>query len=184
MKSLIITYDKFQDHEVVYPYYRLTEEGEVSLMAHTAGKIFGILGTNMTSDFSTNGINDTFLDYYDLLVLPGGVKAMEKLRQEKQVIRFISEWNKLGKVIVALTTDKEIKKVIACTCSGAQLLISAKVVAGRKISAYYAMEDDVTNAGAIYSRDPVVVDGNIVTSPHYDFMGPWLKTAINMVKNA
>ena len=171
MKSLIITYDKFQDHEVVYPYYRLTEEGEVSLMAHTAGKIFGILGTNMTSDFSTNEINDTFLDYYDLLVLPGGVKAMEKLRQEKQVIRFISEWNKLG-------------KVIACTCSGAQLLISAKVVAGRKISAYYAMEDDVTNAGAIYSRDPVVVDGNIVTSPHYDFMGPWLKTAINMVKNA
>ena len=170
MKSLIITYDKFQDHEVVYPYYRLTEEGEVSLMAHTAGKIFGILGTNMTSDFSTNGINDTFLDYYDLLVLPGGVKAMEKLRQEKQVIRFISEWNKLG-------------KVIACTCSGAQLLISAKVVAGRKISAYYAMEDDVTNAGAIYSRDPVVVDGNIVTSPHYDFMGPWLKTAIDMVKN-
>jgi len=170
MKSLIITYDKFQDHEVVYPYYRLTEEGEVSLMAHTAGKIFGILGTNMTSDFSTNEINDTFLDYYDLLVLPGGVKAMEKLRQEKQVIHFISEWNKLG-------------KVIACTCSGAQLLISAKVVAGRKISAYYAMEDDVTNAGAIYSRDPVVVDGNIATSPHYDFMGPWLKTAIDMVKN-
>ena len=170
MKSLIITYDKFQDHEVVYPYYRLTEEGEVSLMAHTAGKIFGILGTNMTSDFSTNGINDSFLDYYDLLVLPGGVKAMEKLRQEKQIINFITEWN-------------EKSKVIACTCSGAQLLISAKVVAGRKISAYYAMEDDVTNAGAIYSRDPVVVDGNIVTSPHYDHMGIWLKTAIDMVKN-
>ena len=170
MKSLIITYDKFQDHEVVYPYYRLTEEGEVSLMAHTAGKIFGILGTNMTSDFSTNAINDSFLDYYDLLVLPGGVKAMEKLRQEKQIINFITEWN-------------EKSKVIACTCSGAQLLISAKVVAGRKISAYYAMEDDVTNAGAIYSRDPVVVDGNIVTSPHYDHMGIWLKTAINMVKN-
>ena len=161
MKSLIITYDKFQDHEVVYPYYRLTEEGEVSLMAHTAGKIFGILGTNMTSDFSTNAINDSFLDYYDLLVLPGGVKAMEKLRQEKNVINFITKW----------------------TWSGAQLLISAKVVAGRKMSAYYAMEDDVTNAGAIYSRDPVVVDGNIVTSPHYDHMGIWLKTAINMVKN-
>jgi putative intracellular protease/amidase len=29
MRSLIITYDKFQDHEVIYPYYRLTEEGEV-----------------------------------------------------------------------------------------------------------------------------------------------------------
>lgn len=170
MKSLIITYDKFQDHEVVYPYYRLTEEGSVDIMAHTAGKIFGILGTNMTSNFSTQALNDSFLDGYDLLVLPGGVKAMEKLRQEKNVINFITKWN-------------EKAKVIACTCSGAQLLISAKVVAGRKITAYYAMEDDVTNAGAIYSRDPVVVDGNIVTSPHYDFMGPWLKTAIDMVKN-
>jgi len=171
MKSLIITYDKFQDHEVVYPYYRLTEEGNVSIMAHTAGKIFGILGTNMNSEYSVQALNDFFLNDFDLLVLPGDVKAMEKLRQEKRVIQFISDWNKKG-------------KVIACTCSGAQLLISAKVVAGRKISAYYAMEDDVTNAGAIYSRDPVVVDGNIVTSPHYDFMGPWLKTAIDMVKNA
>jgi protease I len=170
MKSLIITYDKFQDHEVVYPYYRLTEEGNVSIMAHTAGKIFGILGTNMNSEYSVQAISDFFLNDFDLLVLPGGVKAMEKLRQEKRIIQFISDWNKLG-------------KVIACTCSGAQLLISAKVVAGRKISAYYAMEDDVTNAGAIYSRDPVVVDSNIVTSPHYDFMGPWLKTAIDMVKN-
>lgn len=170
MNSLIITYDKFQDHEVVYPYYRLTEEGGVDIMAHTAGKIFGILGTNMMSNFSTEALSFSFLDSYDLLVLPGGVKAMEKLRQEKNVINFITEWNEKG-------------KVIACTCSGAQLLISAKVVAGRKITAYYAMEDDVTNAGAIYSRDPVVVDGNIVTSPHYDFMGPWLKTAIDMVKN-
>ena len=45
------------------------------------------------------------------------------------------------------------------------------------------MRDDVENAGAIYIDDPVVVDGNIVSSPHYDFMGPWLSTAIDMVKN-
>jgi putative cofactor-binding repeat protein len=45
------------------------------------------------------------------------------------------------------------------------------------------MQDDVENAGAIYSRDPVVVDGNIVSSPHYDHMGIWLKTAIDMVKD-
>jgi protease I len=170
MKSLIITYDKFQDHEVVYPYYRLTEEGEVDIMSHAIGRIYGILGTNMNSDYTTKELNENLLTEYDLLVLPGGVKAMEKLRQEKNVIEFISQWNAMG-------------KVIACTCSGAQLLISAKVVKDRKISAYYAMEDDVTNAGAIYSPEPVVIDSNIVTSPHYDFMGPWLRTAIDMVKN-
>jgi protease I len=175
MKSLIITYDKFQDHEVVYPFYRLKEEGDVTLMAHQIGKIYGILGTNMLANSVTSDLTDPIffkemIGKFDLLVIPGGVKAMEKIRQEKHVIDFISEWHKTG-------------KVIASTCSGAQLLISAKIVKGKKISAYYAMQDDVENAGAIYSRDPVVVDGNIVSSPHYDHMGIWLKTAIDMVKD-
>jgi protease I len=175
MKSLIITYDKFQDHEVVYPFYRLKEEGDVTLMAHQIGKIYGILGTNMLSNAVTDDLTDPIfskemISRFDLLVIPGGVKAMEKIRQEKHVIDFISAWHKTG-------------KVIASTCSGAQLLISAKIVKGKNISAYYAMQDDVENAGAIYSRDPVVVDGNIVSSPHYDHMGIWLKTAIDMVKD-
>ena len=109
------------------------------------------------------------MDNFDLLVLPGGVKALEKLRQDKAVIRFISEWNKRG-------------KVIASTCHGAQLMISAKIVEGREISGYYSLEDDINNSGAKYVNAPVVVDGNIVSSPHYDHMGIWMKTAIDMVK--
>jgi protease I len=105
-----------------------------------------------------------------LLVLPGGVKSLEKLRQEKDVLRFIADFNKTG-------------KVIASTCHGAQLMISAKIVKGKRISGYYSLEDDINNAGATYSRDPVVTDGNIVSSPHYDHMGIWMKTAIDMVKN-
>lgn len=178
MNSLIITWQNFQDQELVYPYYRLKEEdGKVVVMSDVIGKFFGIMGSNMTShvsvqDLSKNGdFFSYYLEHFDLLVLPGGVKALEKLRQEKQVINFISEWNKRG-------------KVIASTCHGAQLLISAKVVAGRKVSAYYSLEDDVNNAGATYVNEPVVVDGNLVTSPHYDHMGIWMKTAIDMVKNA
>jgi protease I len=97
--------------------------------------------------------------------LPGGVKSLEKLRLEKKVLDFIYQWDKLG-------------KIIASTCHGAQLLISSKIVKGRKISGYYSLEDDVNNAGAIYSRDPVVVDKNIVSSPHYDFMGEWMEEAL------
>ena len=54
-------------------------------------------------------------------------------------------------------------KTIGCICSGVQLLISAKVVKDRKISGYYALEDDITNAGAIYTDLPSVIDDNIVT---------------------
>jgi protease I len=179
MKALIITWENFQDQELVYPYYRLKEEtDDVVVMSNVVGKFFGIMGSNMTSHvnvefLNTADVGDNFFNYYldnfDLLVLPGGVKALEKLRQDKSVIRFISEWNKRG-------------KVIASTCHGAQLMISAKIVAGREISGYYSLEDDINNAGAKYVNAPVVVDGNIVSSPHYDHMGIWMKTAIDMVK--
>ena len=76
----------------------------------------------------------------------------------------------------------EKNKIIACICSGAQLLISAKIVKGRKISGYYSMKDDLINAGANYTDLPAVVDKNIVTTAHYKDMGPWMAAALNLVK--
>jgi len=172
-KALILTYESYQDHEVIYPYYRLTEdEYDVEIMSNKQGRFYGILGTYMNgthllSDLSDASKRENFLKY-DLLVIPGGVKALEYLRQEKDVLDFINEWDKR-------------KKVIACICHGAQLLISSKVVEGRQISGYYSIKDDINNAGAIYVDAPFVVSNNIVTSPHYKHMGPWMKKAISMV---
>jgi len=175
MKALIITWESFQDQELVYPFHRLKEEtDDVLVAANVVGRFHGIMGVNMTSHLLLDElVNDRerFLSDFDLLVLPGGVKALEKLRQEKTVISFITDWVIGG-------------KVVASTCHGAQLLISAGVVKGRKLSAYYSIEDDVKNAGAEYIDAPVVVDENIVSSPHYDHMGIWMKTAIDQVKNA
>jgi protease I len=139
------------------------------------GKFFGIMGVNMNSHALITELNDEtkynqYLTETDILVLPGGVKSLEKLRQEKRVIQFISDFEKTG-------------KIIASTCHGAQLMISAKIVKGKNISGYYSLEDDINNAGAKYVNEPVVVDGNIVSSPHYDHMGIWMKTAIELVKN-
>jgi protease I len=175
-KALIITWEKFQDHEVIYPFYRLDEEGfKVDIMSNVKGKIYGILGTNMEStlvvdDLKNEKTFDEYLNEYDFLVIPGGVKALEKLRQEKQVLHFINRWNKLG-------------KIIASTCHGAQLLISSRVVENRKISAYYSIKDDINNAGATYVDAPYVVDNNLISSPHYKWMGPWMKAAIDIYKN-
>ena len=140
-------------------------------MANKLGRIHGILGTYMNctkliSDLK-NETRNLFFDY-DMLVIPGGVKALEYLRQEEEVLSFINEWDKKG-------------KVIACICHGAQLLISAKVVKDREISGYYSIKDDINNAGAVYVDAPAVVSKNIVTSPHYKHMGPWMKKAIDMV---
>jgi protease I len=169
-KALIITWEKFQDHELIYPYYSLKEAGyEVTLMANKVGKIWGSLGTHMPCDVETSIFLDEttrqqYLNEYEILLLPGGVKALEKVRQEQGVLQFIREWNTSNKTIFSV-------------CNGAQLLISAKILQGRTLSGYYSIDTDIENAGATYSRGPVVVDGNIISCPHYDFMGDWMRTA-------
>ncbi len=168
--ALIITWEKFQDHELIYPYYSLKEAGyDVTLMANKVGKIWGSLGTHMpcdveTSIFEDENVRQQYLKGYEILLIPGGVKALEKVRQEKGVLKFIQEWNALDKTIFSV-------------CNGAQLLISAKILQGRTVSGYYSIDTDIENAGATYSRGPVVVDGNIISCPHYDFMGDWMRTA-------
>jgi len=133
--------------------------------------VLGILGTTLppNKDQKVKTINEVKVKDYDILVLPGGVKAMEKVRQNKNIIQFISDFNKQ-------------KKIIACICSGAQLLISAKVVKGRKIAGYYSMKDDLINAGAEYTDLPAVIDDNIVTTAHYKDMGSWMREVIKKLK--
>lgn len=166
-KSLILTWEGYQDQEVIYPYYRLLEENfSVDIAAENKGWFYGILGTKMEATIKVESINDETINQYDFLCLPGGVKALEKLRQQKNVLSFIKKFVESG-------------KVVSSTCHGAQLLISSKITKGRKISGYYSIADDINNSGAIYVDAPYVIDGNIITSPHYKHMGPWMKASIN-----
>ena len=171
-KGIIISGNLAQDHEFIYPYYRLLEEDIKLDVCLLEGKpVIGILGTALppNKDQKVKKIEEVNVADYDVLVLPGGVKAMEKVRQNKDIIKFISDF------------DKE-KKIIACICSGAQLLISAKVVKGRKIAGYYSMRDNLINAGATYTDLPAVIDDNIITTAHYKDMGPWMREVIRKLK--
>lgn len=171
-KGIIISGNLAQDHEFIYPYYRLLEENVKLDVCLLEGRpVVGILGTALppNKEQVIKKIEDINVEDYDVLVLPGGVKAMEKVRQNKDIIKFISDF------------DKE-KKIIACICSGAQLLISAKVVKGRKIAGYYSMKDDLINAGANYTDLPAVIDDNIITTAHYKDMGPWMREVIKKLK--
>ena len=164
-KALIITGKFVQDPEFIYPFYRLQEDGYDVVVATEDGKeTFGVAGTKIPVHITTDAMD---IGAYDILVLPGGARALEYIRQNQKVLDFIAAWNAAG-------------KVIACICHGTQLLISARVVKGRKISAYYSLKDDVNNAGAEFVDAPAVTDGNIVTSPHYRYMGPWMKEVLRL----
>ena len=170
-KAVIISGSLAQDHEFIYPYYRLLEANfEIDVCMLEGTPVKGFLGTTLppNKDQIVKKIDDINVDDYSVLVLPGGVKAMEKVRQEEKIINFITKFNSQ-------------KKIIACICSGAQLLISAKVVKGRKIAGYYSMKDDIINSGAIYTDEPAVIDENIITTAHYKDMGPWMREVIKKI---
>ena len=163
-KALILIGNLVQDHEFIYPYYRVQEEGfSVDVAVRGKELVYGIIGSKI---MPTKDIPELNIDDYDILILPGGAKSMEYMRQDSDILKFISDFNSSGKVIASI-------------CHAAQLLISAKVVEGKKISGYYSIKDDIINSGAEYYEGAVIEDSNIISSPHYKYLGDWMKKILN-----
>ena len=168
-RAIIITGKSVQDHEFIYPFYRLQEaDYQVDVAVRGKETVEGFLGTKVvpTVDIPSDPGE---MKRYDLIVLPGGAKALEYLRQDKGIIHCVRQAHQW-------------QRVIASICHGSQLLISACIVKGNRISGYYSIRDDINNAGATYVDAPVVIDDRIVTSPHYKYSGVWMKAALAEVE--
>tara|TARA_Y100001970_G_scaffold276306_1_gene378810 strand:+ start:868 stop:1401 length:534 start_codon:yes stop_codon:yes gene_type:complete len=172
-KALIITSKLVQDHEFIYPFYRLKEEGfEVHTYNGEKKQVLGFFGTKIPPKEEDKIINLERINLadYEILILPGGVKSMEIIRLNKEAINLIAAFNKENKVIGAI-------------CSAAMLLISAKIIKNRSVSGYYAWRDDIENAGGKFVDKSCVIDKNLVTSPHYKYVGEWMAGLLNTYKN-
>ena len=166
MKAIIITGKFVTDSEYVYAYYRLLEEGyDVDVAVRGKETVFGIIGEKVvpTMDIPSH----ERAGEWDLLILPGGAKAMEYLRQDKMVLDFIAHHHHRD-------------GVIGCICHGAQLLISAGLCKGRLISGYYSIKDDIENAGGKFWDGPTAIQDKIITSPHYKYLGQWMKEVLRV----
>ena len=80
-KALIIAGKQIQDHEYIYPYYRLQEEGyEVDVAVRGKETVLASIGVKVVP---TKDVPELRVSDYDVLVLPGGAKAMEYMRQDE-----------------------------------------------------------------------------------------------------
>ena len=96
-KALIIAGKLVHDHEYVYPYYRLQEEGyEVDVAVRGKETVLASIGVKVVP---TKDIPELKVGDYDVLVLPGGAKAMEYMRQDQDILKFIADFHASGKVI-------------------------------------------------------------------------------------
>lgn len=95
---------------------------------------------------------DTCGDFneYDMIVLPGGMPGSKFLAESDKVIDVIRNFNNQGKFIAAI-------------CAAPALVLSkAGIASGRRITSYPGMDNYLTDS--IYVEEPVVQDGNIITS--------------------
>lgn len=167
MRALIVAAEGTTDEEFIYPYYRLQEAGfKVHVSTPTHSLVRGVAGVKIVPTGEHEFVSGSGW-FPELLVLPGGVKAIEKLRQHRPLITFIAEHHARGGVIASI-------------CHGAQLLISARLCKGRTISGYYSIREDIENAGGEYSEGPVVCD-RICSVAHYKDMSPWMAATLREV---
>ncbi|MBR3966134.1 MAG: type 1 glutamine amidotransferase [Clostridia bacterium] len=147
-KILIITADKCDDSEILYPYYRVIEAGFVPTIASfEKNTVNAKYHFSIMADISVEEIDTS---EYDGLILPGGL-APEKLRQNRFVIEAVKSFE----------VDK---KPIAAICHGQQILISAGILKNKNATCYPGIKDDLVNSGAIYEDKCVVVCDNLITS--------------------
>jgi protease I len=90
---------------------------------------------------------------YDAVFIPGGAWNPDNLRYDKDVIKFIQDFNKSGKLIAAI-------------CHAPVVLASADILKGKKLTGYWNIQVDLKNAGGNVVESPVVTDGNLITSRH------------------
>lgn len=166
-RAAVLVEQQYQELEVWYPYYRLKEAGcQVSLIGPDAGQTYpSKLGYPAKSD---KAAKDCSPSDFDLLVIPGGF-APDFIRRSEPMLKFVR-----GMV--------EANKVIAAICHGPWVLCSTPGLKGKKATCFFAIKDDVRNAGANYVDAEVVRDGNLITSRKPDDLPAFMQAIFEAVK--
>jgi protease I len=167
-KVAVLVDQSYQEMEVWVPIYRLQEAGvEVITVGAEAGKTYpSKLGYPCTAQKSYNEVS---ADDFDGVVVPGGF-APDHIRRHPKANQLVADINAQGKLVAAI-------------CHGPWVLCSAYgMLKGRKVTSFFAIKDDVVNAGAEWSDAEVVIDNNLVTSRKPEDLPAFCLACVNVLK--
>ncbi len=184
-KILMIVGDYVEDYEAMVPFQALQMVGHIvhavcpekkaGQQVRTA--IHDFEGDQTYSEkrghnFTLNASwDETMAESYDALVLPGG-RAPEYLRLNPKVLETIRHFARE-------------KKPIAAICHAAQLLTAARIVTGKRVSAYPACGPDIEIAGGKYvaiGMAEAIADEELVTAPAWPAHPAWLAKFLEVLE--
>jgi len=152
-KVAILMTNGFEESEFSKPYEALKDaRAEVEIISLEKGRIKSWKDKNWGSETEVDKtIQEVSASEYDALVLPGGVLNPDRLRMDKDVIKFVTDF-------------LDSHKPIAAICHGPWTLIETGKLSGRRLTSYPSIKTDLMNAGAEWVDEEVVVDNGLVTS--------------------
>jgi protease I len=158
----------FEDSEFRKPYDAFTQAGhQVTVIGLERGKqLQGYRGQETTT--SEKGIEDVKPDQFDALFIPGGYSP-DHLRIDPRVVEFTRAFFEDERPVFAI-------------CHGPQLLITARVWKGRRLTAWATIQDDLRQLGAEVVDEQVVVDGNLVTSRKPDDLDAFTRESLKLLE--
>lgn len=157
MRVAVLAADGFEQVELTRPVKKLEREGaEVTIVSLHKGHIRGM---NLLAPGKKVHVDATLREVkaadFDAVLLPGGFVNPDFLRQSALALDFVRD---------ADTLDLP----MAVICHGPWVLVSAGLVEERRLTSWPGIRNDLENAGAYWEDEPVVRDGNWVSSrgPH------------------
>jgi len=164
----VLMTDMFQDVEYEKPADAFSRaEHELTHVGLRAGVL--VEGEHGMTVRIERAVPDVHVSDFDALFIPGGYSP-DKLRADEGAVRFAKEFVESGKPVFGI-------------CHAAQLLITAQVLKGRRVTGWKSIIHDIKNAGAEYVENEVVVDGNLVTSRKPEDIPAFSKAALGMLKS-
>jgi protease I len=160
----------FEDSEFRQPYDALREAGhEVTVIGLEAGKeLTGKQGKERTR--AERGIGEVSPDDFDALLVPGGYSP-DHIRADQRMVEFATAFFTRERPVMAI-------------CHGPQLLMTARVVSGRRMTAWRTIQDDLSQVGADVVDQEVVVDRMLVTSRQPSDIPAFNREAVRMLEAA
>ena len=152
-KVAVLAANGFEQSEFEKPVAALKDAGaDVHVVSLEPGKIKGWKDKNWGDDVAVNKVvGEVNASDYDALVLPGGVMNPDQLRRNKDAVAFVGDFLKA-------------KKPVAAICHAPWTLVETGLLKGRTLTSYPSLKTDITNAGANWVDQEVVVDNGLVTS--------------------
>ena len=146
----ILAEEGFEDSEVIEPMRAMKDAGARVVVVGSGSQesYQGKRGkATIKADVTADKVS---AEDFDAIIIPGGY-ASERMRLHQSMVDLIRKAHDSGKVVAAI-------------CHGPQLLISADIVRGRRVTSWPSVAVDLKNAGADWTDEPLVQDGNLITS--------------------